>query len=916
MNNPNISGLNDLSVLASRRTFGVNRVSRVFKAVKDKNAKFKAIITNVQLWMIVVLVLCSIFTLIAAWDEGDRIRYRTIVNLVCVFIAYICSYIAFSYIKKHTNKQARDQININDIPVQVHRNGRPKTIPLSEVVVNDIVILEEGSFVPADGILVRSAGISVDESNVGGNNDVSKRVGAQPNKSTVYPSDWMICGSVVIEGNGLMKVTRVGNQTEYGKSTNLETSNVDSRIPYVYLIDRTSKVVATYILIYSILILGICYFIGSTETLYSILMIPTNFIVSVLPIVVPYAMAIINHLANKRIANMGVKVRDLNTPYALGMTSTIITGRFGVISNGMMTVTKVFLGCNAEKDAWLPLELAAEKAPEVLSLFHKALSLATTAGIKDHDNPNKRHITGAAEETAIISWLYDNNVDVHHLRLSERAIDRVLSMRDKGVCGVLVEGEEENYVFVHGRPKEVLSYCRYVMTGEGRVEIDEYVRLIYKAAKAESPYMVSVAYARVPSNVKKIDDASLGTIKLTLMGLIYIDDSIREGVKEFVSSMRNTNIDVRLVTSLRKESAALLAAKSNVISEEEALNTEGVDSVCKTTEEIKQYNQGRIPYDEIKKMKVISQVSLSDRVDMIKSLKNNGEIVMIVSSENRVEQVQDMADVFVIMRRANSDTHRGDEVSINKDHLRTLRDAIGLGKMLIRSGGRLYSYMLGLSVALLLLNTIGMLTCGSAIMSIIQIFWLDVVAICTAAIAIAFIQNDRSINTTSISMYNSFATKTDFTALAILYAVFEFGFVFVFWLMAAKMDLTQVSDLWHQEIQFGIPTDPSVQFTVHERTMIMTLMVMCTFWSLIVSRVFGSSESIFYRIRHYWKFYLTTSIIPICHFVLVYFNGDLVLAKSETVMDWVYLMAITSVILIYVEIRQLVRRCILSRKRK
>ncbi len=918
MNNPNKSGLSDLAVLVSRRTFGINRVSRLAKSVKGNGRlKFKSILFNIQLWVVSVLIICSILSLFVAWDQDYSVKYRTICNLVCVFVAYVGSFFAFSYIRQHTNKKANDQVNINDSPVQVLRNGAQKTITLSDVVVNDIVVLEEGSIVPADGILLRSAGIRVDESTVGGNNDVYKRVGAIPNSNNVYPSDWMIGGSIVFEGNGTMKVTRVGNQTEYGRSTAVETSNVDSRVPYVFLVDVVSRKVSFYILLYSLLVLIVCYVTGSADTLYSILTIPTNFIVAVLPIIVPYAIAMITHLANKRIAKMGVKVKNMNTPYALGMTSSIISGRFGLISSGLMNVTKVFVGCASTKDSWLPIQ-SKKVSQDVISLFYKALSLSTSASIKDADNASKRHISGAAEESAIVRWLYENHVDVHQYRQEDVVIDRILSMRESGLCAVMVEGETENYVFVQGRPKEVFSLCRYVQCETGKIEIDEYIRLIYKAAKSESPYLVSVAYARVPSSVKKIGSLeSLETFRMSLLGLVYIDDSIREGVKEFVYSMRNSHIDVRIITSLRKESAVLLASKAYVINEYEATHTTSDDSVCLTSEEIKSRNQGRLPYGVLKKMKVISQVSLSDRIDIVKTLQQNGEIVTLISSEARVEHLRDLVDVSVTMRRAGSETHNGNEVSINRNHLRTLNNAISLGKMLIRNEGRVYSVMMGLSFALVVLNTISMVTCGTAIISIIQMFWLDIVCIGISALAIVYIQNDRSLKkASSLNVYNNFTTKTDFFKLAIVYAVFDFALVFTFWLMSAKMDIVQVSDIWNQTIQFGLPTDSDAQFSVYERTLIMTLIVMCTFWSLVIVRVFDSSESLFYRMRHYWRFYLIALLIPLTHYLLVYFDGGLVMARSENPMDWIYMMGFSSVMLLYVELRQFVKRCYLSRKRK
>lgn len=918
MNRPNKTGLNDLAVLNSRRAFGVNKVSRLGNAVKEGQFTLKSLFTNVQFWVVTILIVCTGLSLYLVREEDGDVRYRVLFNAVCVFASYIVSIFTLTYVSHHTQKKANDQINILNNPIQVLRNGRQITVNLSDVVVNDLVVLEEGNTIPADGILLKSAGMRVDESTVGGNNDVYKRVGAGPSKGrgNVYPADWMIGGSVVFEGNGTMKVTRVGDQTEFGRSASLESGNVDDRVPYVYLVGKVSKCVAAYILIYSILIFAVCFLVRD-GLLYHILTIPANFIVAVLPIIVPYVVSLITHQANKKLSKMGVKVKNMNTPYALGMTSTIISGRFGIVSSGMMTVTKAYVGCAPTKDSWILVDDKATMPESVIKLFYKSLSLSISVSIKDASNPQKRSFSGTAEEIAMVNWMYDNGIDVAEQREGDVVLDRLLSMRESGICSVLVQGDNENFIFVQGKPKEVFAHCRYVQSAEGRIEIDEYIRLLYKSTKVESPYIVSVAYARVPSSVKKIGSVeSLKTIKMTLLGIVYIDDHIRQGVNEFAYSMETSNVGVKIVTSLRKESAALLAQKSNILNDYEASHLEDEDSLCLTSEELMLRNNGRIPYDAIKKMKVISQVSLSDRLDIVKTLQQQGEIVMVVASEARVEQLQDVADVAVTLRSENSDTHRVNEVSINRNHLYTLQTAIKIGRGLIRNEGRIYSLMVGISIALVVLNSLGFLFSGSPIMSIIQMFWLNIVCIGISAFAVTSIKEEVSLKDPTMNDYNNFAKKTDFIRLAIVFAIFDIAMVLSFWLIASKMEITQVSDIWTKDIQWGLPTNPREQFSVYERTIIMTLFVMCVFWNLVSVKIFGNSESMLSHFTSYWKLYLMACLIPATHFLMVQFGQDWVLAKSINAMDWVYLLGFTSLFLVYIEIRQFVKRCFFSKRPK
>ncbi|MCQ2215712.1 MAG: HAD-IC family P-type ATPase [Bacteroidales bacterium] len=911
MKKPNKTGLDDLAVLNSRRMFGINRMSLVTNAVKESSFFSWSLLKNVQFWVITVLIVCTALSLYLVSDEEYPVWYRTVCNLICVIAAYLISMVVFYYLRHQTKKSADNLVNIHNNQVKVVRNGVKHTVSVSDVVVNDIVMLEEGTTIPADGILLKSAGLRVDESVIGGNNDVPKRVGAgTSHDNDIYPSDWMMGGTVVFDGNGMMKVTRVGDQTEYGKVYHGSKNTIAEKIPFVILVSKVSKMVAGCILVYSALVFLYVYFFGTSWTPYRIITIPVNFIVAALPVIVPYAVSIITLVANRKMAEMGVKVKDMNTPYAMGMISTIISGRFGLITSGLMNVTNVFIGCSPDKNSWIPAPKFEDNPSELDILFYRALSLVATAGREeDSDNKTKKFLTGAAEESAIMKWMNDNNVPVAKFRENEVIIDRVLSMRDAGMCAVLVEGDGENYVYAMGMPKELFACCRYVQSVNGRHMVDEQVRELYDKAKSESPYLLSVAYARVPQSIKRLESAeNLTTVKMTLLGLIYIDDRIRQGISAFSYSMENSNVKVKVITSLRKESAVHLAHKASIVNDYEANNLDGEDSVCLTSQELMERNNGRMPYEVLDKMKVISQVSLTDRFEIVRTMQQNGEIVAVTASELRVEQLQDVADVPITMRSEQSELHNGTVVSINKNHLDTLHNAIKMGRQLIRCEGRIYDLMIGLSLALVALDTAGILLSGGPIISIIQMFWIDIVCIGIATFAMLSITTEESLNSQSTHKYSKFARSTDFVKLALTIAVFDFLMVFAFWMFSAEMDITQVSDLWTKELKWGIPTNPSEQFSVYERTIIMTLLVMCTFWNVIILKVFGSTDSLLTNVNRYWKFFLMALLIPFTHFLMIHFGGDYVITKSITYMDWVYLIAITSILAIYIEIVQFIRR--------
>lgn len=920
------TGLSEMGVVYSRKKFGINRMERTGGSETEGYVLLSPFLKNVQLWVIGILLACCLASYFLIDPEDVNMRYRAVCNLVCVVLSYAVAYVVLRFISKHTQKKTRAQVNFDGEKVQVRRGDKSMTVTALDIVVDDIVLLEEGVIVPADGILLNASGLRVDESLIGGNNDVLKGVGLGPttDASHIYPQDWVMGSSSVVEGTGVMKVTRVGVQTEYGRSRVATKRDEAVRVPFIMLISKVAQMVSLVSILYSVLLIIICLSIGSIKTIIDVLSVPTNILTALLPIGIPYVMSIALYVANNRLGRMGVRVKDMYTPFMLGMISSVITGRLGLITNGNMKVQRVKLGYSPKKEDWLLIDAEDSVgfikeedeysvSREALEFFHKGIALSTTAFVGRESERSRPREYGSTEEITMLNWLSSCGVDIESLRKDAVVIDRMSSRRESGMCAALVQGDAINTIYIHGKPKEVASLCSMVQCGDKQIENDYTIYKSFEKSIENTPYnILTIAYAHVPAAIKKIDSVEqLRSYKFILLGFMCIEDTARSGIAQFVRNMWGVNIDVKIVSSLEKQMIDNMAAKSGLVDTESGVEQKGgAGSQSKTLGEILSENGGVVTYDSIKSVRAISQAPLSERLNIVRTMQNNGEFVAVVSSERRIDQLQEIADVSIVMRKTTSDNHSGTEISIYKDHLNVMERALRLGREMIRYEGRLYGLMMGVSATLVLLNTLGIVLAGSYIISVVQMFWLNIIDTAIMGIALLVLRGEKSLSSQSTGVYNKYVKSTDFVPYIIMVFVYDFIVVFLFWLLSAGMDIVQISDLWTKELVWAIPTDVASQFSVYERTLIMTIFTMCIFWNLISIKAFGSTKSLFrcFIDKTTFRFILISLFIPLSHFMVVVYGGNIVMTATMSLMDWVYVALGTSAIIIIVEIRQLIKR--------
>ena len=569
-------GLTDDEVRKSRTEHGVNLLTP-----PKRPSLWKLYLEKFEDPVVRVLLVAAFFSLIISMVENE---YAETIGIIAAIL--LATGIGF-FFEYDANKKF-DLLNAvnEETLVKVIRNGRVQEIPRKEVVVGDIIILETGEEIPADGELLEAISLQVNESNLTGEPVIAKTiVEADFDEEATYASNRVLRGTTVVDGHGMMRVEAVGDATEIGKvarqSTEQSTEPTPLNIQLTKLANLIGKigfsVAGLAFAIFFIKDVVLVYDFASFHTFEQWLpalkatlqyfMMAVTLIVVAVPEGLPMSVTLSLALNMRRMLSTNNLVRKMHACETMGAITVICTDKTGTLTQNLMQVYEPdFYG----------LKNGREVGEDDLSkLVIEGISANSTAFLEEMTPGEKPKGVGNPTEVALLLWLDSQKRNYLELREGAKVLDQLTFSTERKFMATLVDSPliGKKVLYVKGAPEIVLGKCRDVLLDGKRVDAVEYRSTVEaQLLKYQNMAMrtLGFAYKIVDDDTAKDDCVALvAGNDLSFLGVVAISDPIRPDVPAAVAKCQSAGIGVKIVTGDTPGTATEIARQIGLWKEED-----------------------------------------------------------------------------------------------------------------------------------------------------------------------------------------------------------------------------------------------------------------------------------------------------------------------------------------------------------
>lgn len=829
-----------------------------------------------------------------AEGAGANVFFEPAGILVAILLATLVGFI----LELRANK-AFDVLNkVNDdTPVKVYRSGELVEVPKKDVVVGDIVLLETGEEVPADGELLEAVSLSVNESTLTGEPIARKGVEADTPQGleATYPYHHVMKGTTVSEGRGVMRVFAVGDASEYGKVYVASQIDSSTRTPLNQQLDRLSKVIsiASYI-IAGLIVVGrlAVYFLdgqhsgdafswsGFGSYLLNTFMIAVTLIVVSVPEGLPMSVTLSLALSMKRMLASNNLVRKIHACETMGAATVICTDKTGTLTQNRMTVAEARF-------------LVDDKV-----LVEQSIAANSTAHIKEEDGNDK--VMGNPTEGALLLWLKSRGDDPMALRASFEVYDQLTFSTERKYMATVVRHEGKLRLLIKGAPEIVLGLCTEIAGGASREEILE----ILRGYQAKAMRTLGFAYKDMAADAYPegaLDPKSPDTVigGLTFIGLTAISDPVRPTVPAAIRSCIDAGIDVKMVTGDTSVTAAEIGRQVGLVPEDVTLEQiqSGFDGNGRRFQ-ITGPEFAALSDEELEAcvsdLKVISRARPLDKERLVKTLQKKGEVVAVTGDGTNDAPALNAAQVGLSMGDGTSVAKEASDITILDNSFDSIVNAVVWGRSLYKNIQRFILFQLTINVVASLIVLIGAFIGEQSPLTVTQMLWVNLIMDTFAAIALASLPPTRDVLKEKPRRRSDFIISRNMAAL-----IFGVGAAFVAVLMWLLLYFRNDGD--------GL--------TTYELSMFFTAFVMLQLWNMFNVKAFMTGKSAFSHLFSSKGFIWMVVVILAGQILITTFGGEMFSVVPIRPLDWLKIVGLTSAVLWVGEIARLFSSIGTSRSR-
>lgn len=870
-------GLTDEQVKQSREQHGKNVLTP-----PQRTSLWKLYLDKYRDPIIQILLVAAFVSLILAFIEKNFME--TIGIFVAVFLATTVGF--------YFERDAAKKFNLltalsEEQPVKVRRNGKVMEIPRHDVVVGDVVLVEVGDEVPADGELIVCNDLQINESTLTGEPVTEKSL--EGGGDGAYPRNVILRSTMVMNGRGEFVVTAVGDATEIGKVAKKSTEQTSVETPLHMQLDKLAKMISKVGSVVSVA--AFCIFLihdiltnpawGGKDYFYmaeivlKYFMMAVTLIVMAVPEGLPMAITLSLALNMRRMLKSSNLVRKLHACETMGAVTVICTDKTGTLTQNKMQVSALELKQGDE------------------ALLDTAIALNSTAELND-GKP-----IGNPTESALLLWLDAQGKDYEELRKQVNVLKQLPFSTERKMMATLAEVDGETYLFVKGAPEIVMKKCIIEdrMQKQSAEELDEWQ---HKAMRT-----LAFAYKKIEASIMRTSRTSTAEVvalldanDLQLQAIAAIADPIRPDVPAAVQECRHAGIEVKVVTGDTAATAMEIGKQIGVFEDEpENIGADGsmtsLDQQMITGEQWEALSDEEA-YERAKDIRVMSRARPTDKQRLVAMLQKRGEVVAVTGDGTNDAPALHYAHVGLSLGSGTSVAKEASDMTLLDDSFKSIANAVMWGRSLYRNLQRFLFFQLVVNVAALLLVLGGSVIGTELPLTVTQILWVNLIMDTFAALALASLPPSHEV------MKDKPRKASDF----IINKSIGFGILFcgiVFFLVMFAL-------LVYCERRGKGGVD------VHELTMFFTTFVMIQFWNLFNAKALMSHHTAF---RHFLKdkgMILVLVLVLVGQWIIVTFGGEMFRTTPLSLHEWLLIVGSTSVVLWVGELWRGFKRMIAKRR--
>lgn len=790
--------------------------------------------------IIILLIAGALSILISCYEyfglgDGPTVFFEPVGIFVAIMLATGLSF----YFEYQADKEFAILNKVNDDePVEVIRDSNTTLIPRREVVVGDIVVINTGEEIPADGELIEATLLNVDESTLTGEPMCAKTtVASEFDSQATFPSNHVMKGTKVMEGHGVMRVIAIGDHTEQGKV--FEAVQIDNSVktPLDEQLDGLGRLVAK--LSYCVgagIIIGriLMYFLSSSYVQFHLLpfiayllqtlMIAVTLVVVSVPEGLPMAVTLSLAYSMRRMLKTNNLVRKMHACETMGATTVICTDKTGTLTQNQMRVDSLQLYGLDEKS----------------SAVAESMALNSTAQL-DFTDPDCPSVLGNPTEGALLLWLYEHGTDYRELRENSTIVDQLPFNTERKYMATVVDSAlmpGRRILYVKGAPEIVFAMCRTMGEGATRERIENQL-LDYQNHAMRT---LGFAFQMLDKGDVAISNGRVTATRLHFIGITAIADPVRSDVPDAIKECLDAGINIKIVTgdtpATAREIGRQIGLWTTADSDRNIMT--GPEFAAMSDEQLLQ----RVP-----ELKIIARARPMDKKRLVETLQRLNQVVAVTGDGTNDAPALRAAHVGLSMGDGTSVAKEASDITIIDNSFSSIGKAVMWGRSLYQNIQRFLLFQLTVNVTACLIVLIGAFMGTESPLTVTQMLWINLIMDTFAAMALASLPPSESVMHDRPRDRHAFIlTRPMYGEIVGVGALF-FVLLFFFLLVFKHTDVDSLSDMLsfnYLQLFAGFGTLTfwtEGHLTAYELTLLFTIFVMTHFFYLFNARAFETGRS-------------------------------------------------------------------------
>lgn len=879
MESKHYSGLTNEQVEASRQRYGKNILTP-----PARTPLWKLFLEKFKDPIIKILLAAALLSLVISIIHNEYAE--TIGIFAAIFLA---TGVAFWFEMDANRKfELLNQVN-DDILYKVIRNGNIHEVAKQDIVVGDIIVLETGEEIPADGELIEAISLQVNESTLTGEPVISKTTNPEHfDEEATYPSNHILRGTTIANGRCIYEVKEVGDATEFGKVAEKATEINKDKTPLSKQLEKLARLISIIGFIVAgltfggLLVKDILAGVFTSDNLFTLesagrilqyFMVAVTLIVVSVPEGLPMSVTLSLALSMRKMLKTNNLVRKMHACETMGATTVICTDKTGTLTQNQMQVHQTnfyaLAGQKLEQD-------------EISTLIKEGISMNSTAFL-DYTLPDKIKTLGNPTEAALLLWLHGQQVNYMDYREHTDIEEQLTFSTERKYMATLVKSSlgGKQILYVKGAPEILLSKCRDIRLPEGNKPIAEYRATIEEqllSYQNQARRTLGFAYKEVSPEHSDLETES--SSDLTFLGIAAIADPIRPDVPAAVAQCLHAGIQVKIVTGDTPVTAREIGRQIGIWEAgdtEEQLIT-GTDFEKLPDEEAAQ---------RVLKLKIMCRARPTDKQRLVELLKRSGAVVAVTGDGTNDAPALNHADVGLSMGTGTSVAKEASDITLLDDSFNSIATAVMWGRSLYHNIQRFILFQLTINLSALLIVLLGSLLGHQLPLTVTQMLWVNMIIDTFAAAALASLPPNPNVMNEKPRKSSDFIItrkmQHHILGIGITFTVLLLGMMYYF-------------------------TNEQGDISRYDLSVFFTTFVMLQFWNMFNAKAFLSGGSAFKNLKGSAGFLIVMLIIPIGQFLIVEFGGDVFRTVPLTLRDWGMIIGATSLVLWIGELMRLLKK--------